>query len=283
MTKEEFKKLKVGSIITNKSNTLDCNGNPVCVGYDYIVTEIKDSVVYANLVLGPIAGEGISQKPYVLTLDNIEQCIDLHVKNQVQYNVVLYLNNDGIKVIGDETKQIHIEKIENEIIDDNDINNVFPMCLVDHYEIYHALFDDAKPDDLCKISDSDKNEIYVGKIVKVYKDYFTASPIFDLRKNIYDYNIPVKFHLDGHGMTATKGKDGKWMATKLSESELNQYNEFVQADAMYENVLTLLGVDLDMYKNSYDVCEPERPSYIGLNTLDKIKQIIDQVQNEHNS
>lgn len=73
VNREVFKELEIGDILTNKKNVKLSSGEETVVGYNYKVTAIDKSnplypVTIKNLTMGVV---------YVLTLDNIDECLNL--------------------------------------------------------------------------------------------------------------------------------------------------------------------------------------------------------------
>ena len=73
VNREVFKELEIGDILTNKKNVKLSSGNETVVGYNYKVTATDKSnplypVTIENLTMGGV---------YVLTLDNIDECLNL--------------------------------------------------------------------------------------------------------------------------------------------------------------------------------------------------------------
>lgn len=73
VNKEVFKELEIGDILTNKKNVKLSSGEETVVGYNYKVTEIDKSNP-----LHPVTIEELEMGfDYVLTLNNIDECLDL--------------------------------------------------------------------------------------------------------------------------------------------------------------------------------------------------------------
>lgn len=264
LTLKNIDQLHVGDILTTSITSGDHNADAVVT--NYVITSTSG----VGKMVSELHNDGTIDNQKVLIVGDMNYYIVPSKKQRVK----LYLNQDGVNATGKDSKQIDVKKCDDIPISLDMINLVFPKSLVDHFECIGGIcMSDIHEGDLLEYQRAGFK--YVSRVVRVTPTKFIVKPIFDGTTNEFISGEWASFNFEGR---PTNKEFRSWGAyvTPLLDGELkNAYQNAIAIKELYRSVLISLGVDIDMYEMSHDVCAPTCPENITLEMLECIQDIIE--------
>lgn len=264
LTLENIDQLHVGDILTTSITSGDHNADVVVT--NFVITSTSG---FGKMV-SELHNDGTIDNQKVLMVDDMNYYIVPSKKQRVK----LYLNQDGVNATGKDSKLIDIKKCDDIHISLDMINLVFPKSLIDHFECIGGIcMSDVHEGDLLEYQCAGSK--YVSQVVRVTPTKFIVKPIFDVSINEFISGEWVSFNFEGIPTNKEYRSCGAYVAPLLDGELKNAYQDAMATKELYRSVLMSLGVDVDLYHLSYDVCDPIRPDNITLDMLKRIQDIIE--------
>jgi len=203
-------------------------------------------------------------------------------------NIVLHLNAIGQKAIGNETKNLQIEIEPNADITAEVIDSVFPMALVDYFEIKES-FTDLQEGDYIKVIDLN-GKGHLGRVNYINNQYINVIlEDYDLlRENWTDFSNDfhpnqdycITFNMFGIEKTRCKQK---LRITNISEAEIKYCKEYIENAARNKPLVEILKTLTEASNLNIDFNNLELiiPKWMTPTVLHNVYSILNNAKNNY--
>lgn len=203
-------------------------------------------------------------------------------------SIVLYLNATGQKAFGSKTKNLQMEVEPNTDITAEVIDSVFPMALVDYFELKEN-FANLQKDDYVKIIDLNGN-CHLGRVNYITNQYIdVVLEDYDLLKENWN-----KFYNDFHhyqdycitfnifGVEKTRCKQ-KLKIANITDTEIKYYKEYIENATRNKPLIEILKTLTDASNLNIDFNDLKLtvPDWMTPTVLHNVYSILNNAKNNY--
>ena len=188
--------------------------------------------------------------------------------------VTLHLNETGSKALGQSTKIVYLDVMPDQVTH-KEINKVFPMALVDNFEVSESFGNmnmhdtiGVRIEDKLYLGDCFRLEYRKGQVCMIGVQYQITPDNFDYNYSGFDYRY---FHPNGLEMTHKKHKA---RLVRLSEEEIAELQRQLD-NVNYINMISTLAEEGEGL--TFEAAKLRRPKWL---TEEGVKQILEILNTE---
>ena len=206
-------------------------------------------------------------------------------------NIVLHLNANGQKAIGKETKNLQIKANPNTDIITEVIDSVFPMSLVDYFEIKES-FANLQKGDYVKVIDLNGNG-HLGCVNYINDKYIkvTLEDYELLRENWTNFSNDFHPYLDYFiefnmfGIEKTRCKQ-KLRITNITDAEIKYCKDYIEKTSRNKPLVDILKIlteasNLDIDFNDLKYLKLTIPEWMTPAVLHNVYSILNNAKNNY--